>query len=71
MLESEEDTVLIYNQGSQTEGCVVIMVVFTIFTGLVAVNGYSTQFFSLAMALGLSSIAIAILHLAKVLQESR
>ncbi|MHA2351699.1 MAG: hypothetical protein ACXAC0_05150 [Candidatus Thorarchaeota archaeon] len=52
-----------------SEGCVIIMIIFTVFAGFASIGPYAAQFFPLAIALGLSTIAIAILHLAKVLQN--
>ncbi|OLS30886.1 MAG: hypothetical protein ThorAB25_06820 [Candidatus Thorarchaeota archaeon AB_25] len=45
------------------------MIVFTVFAGFASIGPYAAQFFPLTIALGLSTIAIAILHFAKVLQN--
>jgi hypothetical protein len=45
------------------------MIIFTVFTGVASTGTYAAQFFPLTIALGLSTIAIAILHLAKMLQN--
>lgn len=57
------------DRNSQSEGCVIIMIIFTVFAGFASIEPYAAQFFPLTIALGLSTIAIAILHLAKVLQN--
>jgi hypothetical protein len=43
------------------------MIIFTVFAGIASSGLYAAQFFPLTIALGLSTIAI--LHLAKVLQN--
>ncbi|MFW9834995.1 MAG: hypothetical protein ACFFEK_13430 [Candidatus Thorarchaeota archaeon] len=57
--------------GSQSEYCVVALIIFTIVIGFIAAFQSPVQYFSLAAALGLSAIATAIFHLAKVLQETQ
>jgi len=67
----DRDNSQLKDRNYETEGCVIILVVFTILAGFSTVNQSTPQFFALAMALGLSAIAAAILHLAKVLQDSK
>jgi hypothetical protein len=65
-LGETEDRIAIKYRSSQSEGCVVALIIFTIFFGFIFGNQYTVPF-----ALGLAAIAAAILHVAKVLQETR
>lgn len=55
------------NKMNQTEGCVIIMMIFTIF---IALPSMSINAFPLVVALGLSTIALAILHLARSIKSN-
>jgi uncharacterized membrane protein HdeD (DUF308 family) len=53
----------------ESEPCIVVMAVFTIMVGILSTMGPDPpRVISLVIALGLSTIAFAILHLARVLQ---
>jgi hypothetical protein len=63
---SKDSSVPEVSKMNQSEGCVVIMIVLTI---LFAVPSIGTNAFPLVFAFGLSSVAIAILHLAKTISD--
>ncbi|KXH77339.1 MAG: hypothetical protein AM326_05230 [Candidatus Thorarchaeota archaeon SMTZ-45] len=67
-MESNQERQEIIKKGSFSEGCVVFLVAFTILVGFWGFS--SSDLFTFVTALGLSSIAIAILHLARVLQNN-
>jgi hypothetical protein len=67
-LDETDDRVAITYRSSQCEACVVALIVFTIFFGFIDASQYAVP---ITLALGLSAIAAAILHLAKVQQETR
>jgi len=68
-LSKEHHNPEIKYSGNQVEGCVVFLIIFTVIIGFFASNPPAVQFFPLTVALGLSAIAAAILHLAKIQQE--
>ncbi|MFW9794203.1 MAG: hypothetical protein ACFFEE_07875 [Candidatus Thorarchaeota archaeon] len=64
---SQDSSVPNISEMSTSEGCVVIMIIITLFISLTLMG---TDPFPFIVALGLSSIALAILHLARSIQAS-